>query len=92
VAKELSKDVLTKLARRGAEARLEELEKERREILRAFPGLSTRGKRGDETESREEVPAKGPSRRRRKMTPAARKAASERMKRYWENKRQSESS
>ena len=94
MAKELSKDVLNRLARLGAQARLTELEEERREILRAFPGLAGGRKRGSAQETQpgeEEAPAKKPARK-RKVSPAARKAASERMKQYWINKRQAESS
>ncbi|HSK07963.1 MAG TPA: hypothetical protein VK911_00175 [Vicinamibacterales bacterium] len=87
--KELSKDVLNRLARLGAQARLDELEAERREILRAFPGLRA-GK--PEREADGEAPRKAgrpvrKARAKRQVSPAARKAASERMKQYWANRR-----
>ena len=91
MAKELSKDVLTRLARLGAQARLDELEAERRAILRAFPGLA--GGRKAAEPSEEPPPAAKPARKPRKkrnLSAAARKAASERMKQYWAAKKQAQ--
>jgi hypothetical protein len=93
VAKELGKDVLNRLARLGAQARLDELEAERRAILRAFPDLSSSGakaaKPAAETAGRTAKPAQ--RRKKRQVSPAARKAASERMKQYWAAKKQAAS-
>jgi hypothetical protein len=64
-------------AKRGAAARLEELERERQEILRAFPDLrSTRaGVRSAATRGRKV--------RRRKLSADARRRISEAQKRRW---------
>jgi len=90
---ELDREQLQRLARLGARARLAELEAERRAILHAFPDLgAVPGKAAKAT------PAAGarvqPSasagrsvRRRRKRTAAERKAASERMKQIWADRR-----
>lgn len=90
MAKELSKDVLNRLARLGAQARLDELDAERRAILRAFPGLGG-GRKA--VPAREPEPAAKPARtarKKRNISPAARKAASERMKQYWAAKKQAQ--
>ena len=58
-------------ARRGAAARLVEIEVERAAILRAFPDV--RGSAGLAV----------PRRRRRKISPAARRAMSAGMRKYW---------
>jgi hypothetical protein len=76
---------LYRLARLGAATRLEALEQERAAILRNFPNLKSLpgpagGTRGSET-------AQGKPRRRRRMSAAARKAVSARMKVYWANRR-----
>ena len=71
---------LVRLARLGAEARLVALERERAEILRSFPDL----KDGDVTH------AAAAPRRRSHMSPAARKAASIRMKKYWAGRRKAQ--
>jgi hypothetical protein len=85
---DLSRQELQRLARLGAQARLEELRLEEAAIRRAFPDLF-RARRGGETSSANSV---GPSRRRRRrrrsgMSAAARKAVSERMKKYWAERR-----
>ena len=79
-------------ARRGAELRITELNEELEGIYRAFPDLA--GQRGSgRAASRESYTDDGqtiapdepviPKRRRRKMTAAERKAAGERMRKYW---------
>ena len=90
MAKELSKDVLNRLARLGARARLDELEAERRAILKAFPGLGG-GRKGAvaETPAAPAKPAKK-ARKKRNVSAAARKAASDRMKQYWAAKKQAQ--
>jgi hypothetical protein len=80
---DLSRSELQRLARLGARARLEELRQEEAAIRRAFPDL-VRG--------RPAAAGGGPSgkiRRRRGMSAAARKAVSERMKKYWAARRKS---
>ena len=72
---DLSKEQLRRLARVGAQARLEELRAEEAAIRRGFPDLAAKGR-----------PAKG-GRRRSRMSAAARKAVSERMKKYWAERR-----
>ncbi len=91
MAKELSKDVLNRLARLGAQARLDELEAERRAILKAFPDLSGGRKAG----AVKEPPAPATKRAKkvrktRNVSVAARKAASERMKQYWAARKQAQ--
>ena len=90
-------------ARRGAEARLAELNEEINAIHRAFPGLrgrgarkvvvnheeqSTAGRVGRGAGRGQSVDAPGGQRRkRRKMSAAQRKAVGERMRRYWAARR-----
>lgn len=84
---------LKKLARMGAATRLAELEREIAALKRAFPGL--RVVSADvieapmsEAAAAERMARKAASRRRRKpMTSAERKAVSERMKKYWAERR-----
>jgi len=77
---DLTRDELRRLARLGAKARLEELQKEEASIRRAFPDLFSRG-------ARKAGATAGGRRRRRGMSAAARKAVSERMKKYWAARR-----
>ncbi len=71
----LSRPQLLKLARAGAQARLAELQAEIDAIRRSFPDL-----RG----GKEAAKSAGASRSgRRGWTPAQRKAAADRMKKYW---------
>jgi len=88
MANELSMDTLKRLARLGARARLEEIEEERKSILRAFPGLTAAPPRQAPANAPAGQPAaekqkKAGRRRRRKMTTAERKVVSERMKKFW---------
>jgi hypothetical protein len=80
---DLTRNELQHLARLGAKARLEELRQEEAAIRRAFPDLFSRGG------SRQDAPAgkAGRTRRRRKMSAAARKAVSDRMRKYWADRR-----
>jgi len=72
---------LVRLARLGAEARLVALERERAEILRTFPELRNGSA----------MRAAAPRRRRAgQMSPAARKAVSIRMKKYWAARRKAQ--
>ena len=70
-------------ARRGAEARLAELREEMNAIHAAFPDL-----RRGRPAAKADVAADVPTRRRRKgMSATARKAVSDRMKKYWAARR-----
>jgi hypothetical protein len=83
---------LRRLARIGAGARLAELEQERVALLRIFPGLraaSTTSTQPPRKSGGVERAAPNRRRRRRGMSPAARKAVSVRMKRYWAERRKS---
>jgi hypothetical protein len=85
---DLSRQELQRLARLGARARLEELRVEEAAIRRAFPDLF-RGGRGRSQASAASQNA-APARRRRsrsRMSAAARKAVSDRMKKYWAERR-----
>ena len=78
---DLTREELQRLARLGAKSRLEELRKEESAIRRAFPDLF--GGRG-----RQPASAAGkPARRRKGMSATARKAVSDRMKKYWAARR-----
>jgi hypothetical protein len=91
MAKKLSQAELHRLARLGAHARLEQIEAERRAILRAFPGLALvaarEGQAGPAAEKAGSAPKKK-ARKRRKMTAAEKKAVSERMKKFWAARKQ----
>jgi hypothetical protein len=85
VASELSRDDLRRLARLGAIRRLEELRREEAALRSAFPELFDR--RRAPGPARGEAPARSRKRRRKGMSAAARRAASERMKKYWAERR-----
>ncbi len=74
----VSRTELLRLARSGAERRLGELQSEIAALLRMFPDLR-RARRGV---GRRAAPA-NPTRRRRGWTAAQRKAAADRMRKYW---------
>jgi len=77
---------MDRLTRRGAQAVLEELEREAAAIRRAFPGLT--GGRGRQSRSAFDASdGVAAPRRRPAMSAAARKAVSERMKKYWAERR-----
>ena len=77
----LNTEQLRRLARLGAIARLEQLKQEEADIRAEFPELFGRGRRAGVAE------AAKPARRRRRMSSAARKAVSERMRKYWAERR-----
>ena len=87
------------LARRGAEARWNELQAELAGLRRAFPDLggaretvattNTRGAGRTKRMSGETSDTQ--TSRRRKMSPAARRAVSLRMKKYWAARRKAKS-
>ena len=81
---DLTRNDMQHLARLGAKARLEELRQEEAAIRRAFPDLLSRG--GRPAAAARKVAR---TRRRRPMSAAARQAVSERMKKYWANRRKS---
>ena len=88
---DLKQEVLRTLARLGAQARLEQIEMERRAILAAFPGQrgARRGPgRPPKAQAQQEAaPARRRRRRRRTMTAAQRKEVSVRMRKYWAERR-----
>lgn len=87
---DLNRDQLQRLARLGAQARLEELRREEAAIRQAFPDLFGRGRgRG---QSAAPAAAKPARRGRRKMSAAGRKAVSERMRKYWADRRKAKAS
>jgi len=85
---------LKDLARRGAAARLVELQAEAAAILKAFPGLkgnldrpfSRRGVVANTDDGTTILPGK--RRRRRRMSAAQKAEVSRRMKAYWAKRRQ----
>ena len=79
----LNTEQLRRLARLGAVARLEQLKQEEAAIRAEFPELFGRGRRATVAETTK--PER--RRRRRSMSSAERKAVSERMRRYWAERR-----
>jgi hypothetical protein len=102
VATELSRDELRKLARLGAQRRLEELRQEEAAIRAAFPELgraasgapagarSARGRRKGRSAAASERAPKAKRQARYKMSAAQKRAVSERMKKYWAARRKAE--
>ena len=83
----LNQEQLRRLARLGAIARLEQLREEETAIRREFPELFGRGRKEKGAEEGS-APPEGQRRRRRKsMTADMRKAVSERMRKYWSERR-----
>jgi hypothetical protein len=83
----LSQDQLHRLARLGGMARLEQLRQEEAAIRAAFPDLfGRRGKRPSGPTGTGPA-GDGAARRRRAMSVAGRKAVSERMRKYWAERR-----
>lgn len=84
----LNQEQLRRLARLGAVARLQELRAEEAAIRAEFPELFGRGRRSAAATSQSTETAQGPTRRRRRrMSADARKAVSERMRKYWAERR-----
>ena len=82
----LNQDQLRRLARLGAVARLEQLRQEEAAIRAEFPELFGRGRRQDGAAA--SAGGGGQRRRRRRaMSAAGRKAVSERMRKYWAERR-----
>jgi hypothetical protein len=90
---ELTQEQLHELARLGAQARLAQLDDEIKAIRAAYPDLTGGPKRGRRTKTAREAasvaqaPAAPKARRRHRMSAAERKAVSERMRRYWAERR-----
>jgi len=78
MADELTREQLMQLARLGAEKRLEALRAE----IRAIEALVTRAQPGSTSER-----SRDRQRRRPRWSAAKRKAAAERMKAYWANRK-----
>jgi hypothetical protein len=95
---DLSRDELQRLARLGAQARIEELKREEDSIRRAFPDLfggrrGRRGRRAAGAQASDGAIATGQRKRKRgRMSAAARRAVSARMKKYWAERRKSKAS
>ena len=102
MATELTREDLRRLARLGASRRLEELKQEEAAIRAAFPDLNREGvtqrRRGRKPGRSAAATAAGGDaassgaqsarkRRRRKMSPAEKRAVSERMRKYWADRR-----
>lgn len=93
VAKELNKDDMRRFARLGAMRRLEDIRQEEAAIRAAFPELfhgSAPAATAAPARGRGKAKAKAaPKARRRRstMSAEARKAVSERMKKYWAGRR-----
>jgi hypothetical protein len=75
------------LARLGAQARLAELVAETDAILKAFPHLLPQTERSSQRAAAGTVTGQRKRRRYHRMSPAERKAVSQRMKRYWAERR-----
>ena len=84
----LNQEQLRRLARLGAIARLEQLRQEEVAIRAEFPELFGRGRRAGAANGRATAGTEGGGRRRRRaMSAAQRKAVSERMRKYWAERR-----
>ena len=88
---DLTREDLQRLARLGAQARLQDLKQEEVMIRRAFPELFKAGTRPVSLVNRRSMDGESaaPAARRRRggMSAAARREVSERMKRYWAERR-----
>lgn len=84
-ATELSAERLKELAREGAEVALKRLRAEIIAIERTFPELALPRRRHAARQA-----VKDATTRTRRMSAAARKAVSERMKRYWAERRRAQ--
>jgi hypothetical protein len=83
----LNAEQLRRLARLGAMARLEQMRAEEAAIRSEFPELFGRGSRREESGSDAAAVTKRRRRRRPAMSAAARKEVSERMRKYWAERR-----
>ena len=84
----ISRQELLRLAKTGAGARVKELQEELESIFETFPDLRPSGARRAKTPAAAtSKPATGKRAASRAWSPAARKAVSDRMKKYWAAKR-----
>jgi hypothetical protein len=83
---DLSRAELHRLARMGAEARLQELRQEEAALRQAFPELF-RGARAAGQAPAATGAKKSTGKRRYRMSPEQKKAVSERMRKYWAARR-----
>jgi hypothetical protein len=85
----LNQEQLRRLARLGAVARLEQLRQEEAAIRAEFPELFGRGRRAGANGQAPAGRAEGAGRRRRRrgMSASQRKAVSQRMRKYWAERR-----
>ena len=88
----MNAEQLRRLARLGAMARLEQIRAEEAAIRAEFPELFGRGSRRDASGGDGAPATKGRRRRRPAMSAAARKAVSERMRKYWAEQRKAKGS
>ena len=79
---DLTRDELHRLARLGAQARLEELRREEAAIRKAFPNLSGGGRKAAGARA---------ATKRKPMSAAKRREVSERMTKYWAARRKTKS-
>jgi hypothetical protein len=84
---DLTREELQRLARLGAQSRLEEIRREEAAIRSAFPDLVGERRRRRPKRSASTDAHRGSRRRRSTMSAAARKAVSERMTEYWASRR-----
>ena len=94
MAKGLTSTDFHKLARMGAAARLAELEREMALLRKVFPGLKAASPDAAPAAAAPALPARLTARaskrgRKKPMSASERKAVSERMKRYWADRRKS---
>ena len=86
----LSQEQLRRLARLGAVARLEQLRQEEAAIRAEFPELFGRGRDAARAAAAPGAAEKtGGARKRRRMSAEMRKVVSERMRKYWAERRKS---
>jgi hypothetical protein len=83
----LNPEQLRRLARLGAVARLEQLRQEEAAIRSEFPELFGRGRRAAAVVGAEKPAKRKRARNRKPMTAAQKKAVSERMRKYWAERR-----
>lgn len=90
----LNAEQLRRLARLGAMSRLEQIRAEEAAIKAEFPELFGRGARRDATPADDggEAAPKARRRRRTAMSAAQRKEVSERMRKYWAERRKTKGS
>ena len=82
----LNREQLRRLARLGAIARLAQLREEEAAIRTEFPEIFGSGRR-ESGATAASARAAGKARRRRKMSASARKEVSERMRKFWAERR-----